>query len=605
MQSLMMLQKFDQASIDLSRLLKKYPRVAELHYLSGEIDKYRGEYPNAITAIERGIALDTGTSAMAYRMLGELHTMSGYYSAAVDSYEDYLEIIKKTGRVSAIEQAEQLLLQARTAAQLAADPYPFTPTPLGPGVNTRESLEYFPTLSIEGSRLIFTRRVNRQREDFYQSSLMPDSSWSEAKPLPGINTDLNEGAQSVSADGKYLVFTGCGRRGGMGSCDLYFSDRIGDRWSEATNLGPAINTSASESQPSLSRDGQLLFFASNRPGGLGGDDLYVSGRKGDGSWSQPVNLGKTINTDGNDRYPFWAADNKTLYFTSTGRPGMGGADLFKTAVNDSNRWEAPVNLGYPINTPGEETNLFIALDGKSAYFSKGVDNDIDIYTFELPEELRPDPATYISVKVVDDATGQPLVATVRLQQQTGRGRVATSTTDRTGRYLTVLPSGVDYGFSVERDGYLFYSDRFTLTGDHSVSNPFDLIIRLQPVTKDAVVEDAEEDGAIVLKNVFFETGSASLLPLSTEELDRLVSLLSNQPEVNVEIAGHTDDVGSEEDNQQLSERRALSVKTYLESQGVRAERISAVGHGESHPVADNDTEEGRARNRRTTFRLLF
>ena len=604
-QSLMTLQRFDDADARLSKLIKKYPKVAELHFLDGEIDQYQYRYPEAIAAITQGIALDGGRTVRAYRMLGDVYTQAGDYAAALDQYEAYLAAARSGGRASTIAAAEKLVTQARTVAELAADPYPFAPTPLGPGVNTSTSLEYFPSLSVDGQRLIFTRRVDRRQEDFYESRRQADGSWATAVPLTGVNTNLNEGAQSITADGNYLVFTGCGRREGLGGCDLYGSTRVGGRWTEAVNLGPVVNSRFSESQPSLSQDGSLLFFASNREGGLGQDDLYVAGRQTDGSWSKPVNLGATVNTPANDRYPFWAADNKTLYFTTSGRAGMGGADLFKTTLSPSNQWQPPVNLGYPINTPGEETNLFIALDGKSAYFSKGVADDIDIYTFELPEKLRPVAATYVEVTVVDDRTGQPLAATVRLQPQAPGGRLTVRTTGPDGHYLTVLPIGQEYGFTVERSGYVFYSDHFSLADTFSLTEPFELTVRLQPVEELATGPEAEEDGAIVLRNVFFETASDALIGLSTEELDRLANLLREQLEVSVEIAGHTDDVGTEAANQDLSERRARRVKAYLESQGIAAERITAVGYGETRPVAPNTTEEGRASNRRTTFRLVF
>ena len=605
-QSLMTLRKYPEAKEKLAKLIKKYDEVADLHYLDSEISRGQGDYDGAITSLKKGLAIEGNSATIAYRKVAELYSLDQDYDQALTYYERYLTALERADRNDQqLEKARELVASARVVSQLAANPYPYEPRPLGEGINTPHSLEYFPSLSVDGQRMIFTRRVNKRQEDFYQSDRLPDGSWSTASPLTGVNTPMNEGAQTITADGNYLIFTGCGRGDGIGSCDLYFSERIGDRWSEAQNLGPAVNTRASESQPSLSQDGTLLFFASNRDGGLGGDDIYVSGRQPDGRWSRPMNLGKTVNTSGNDRYPFWAADNKTLYFTSTGRKGMGGADLFMTSVDENNNWQERKNLGYPIHTPGEETHLFIGLDGRSAYFSKGVGDDIDIYTFDLPEEARPAAATYVEVNVVDDKTGRPLVARVRLQAQAEGGPVTVRDTDDRGRYLTVLPIGLDYGFSVEKEGYLFYSDRFVLAGEHSASEPYKLDIRLQPIEQNTLAVEAEEDGAIVLRNVFFETASDELLDLSTEELDRLVSLLEGQPEVSVEIAGHTDDVGSDRDNQLLSERRAASVKRYLESQGIAAERIRAVGYGESKPVESNATAEGRARNRRTTFRLLF
>ena len=600
------LGRYAAAREQLQRLLERYPDIAELQYLSSEVERGAEAYPDALAALNRGLEVDPAPPAIAYRKRAELQTRVGDYVAAAADYTAYLDRLRQDGRsADAVARAEQQVAAARFAAELAAHPRPFTPEPLGPGVNSTEHLEYFPSLSVDGQRLIFTRRVNKQREDFYESLLQEDGTWGPARPLAGVNTPMNEGAQTITADGSYLIFTGCGRPDGQGSCDLYWSERVGDGWSPATNLGPAVNTAASESQPSLSRDGRLLFFASNRPGGLGNDDLYVSGRTPGGGWSKPVNLGPSVNTAGQDRYPFWAADNKTLYFTSTGWPGMGGADLFKTSVNAQNAWEKPENLGYPINTPGEESNLFIALDGVTAFFSKGVADGIDIYTFELPAAIRPAPATYVEVTVVDDETDRPLEAEVRLQTQDARGQVSQSRTDRSGRFLTVLPAGENYGFGVEKEGYVFYSDRFELTGEHTLDEPFKLRIRLKPLREAPPAADGAEDEAVVLRNVFFATGSAELLDLSTAELDRLVALLAEQDGLRVEIAGHTDNVGSDTDNQELSEKRAESVRDYLIAEGIAAERVQAVGYGESRPVAPNETAEGRAENRRTTFRLLY
>ena len=596
--------KYELAAGGLAKLLSRYPGRADLHYLSAELESFRGYSDRAIAAALTGIEVEPGGSARGYSLLGKLYTDAADFSAAATAYQNYLAQVRQTGRSHATGRAEQLLAQALMADSLAADAYPIDVRPVGGGINTAAHLEYFPSLSVDGRRMIFTRRVHRRQEDFYQSERLADGSWAEAVALAGVNTPENEGGQSVTATADYLVFTACGRPDGAGGCDLYASERIGQRWSDAKNLGPAINGPASESQPSLSRDGRLLFLASNRAGGLGQDDLYVCGRLPDGRWSRPVNLGPAVNTPGNDRYPFWAADDRTLYFTSDGRPGMGGADLFRTGLDTANQWTGPVNLGYPINTPGQESNLYVGLDGTSAYFSKGIGDDIDIYTFELPERHRPLPATYVTIRVVDAATGSPLRATVRLQKQSGKNPVTAYTTDRLGNFLTVLPLGTDYGLSVTHPGYLFYNDRFALAELRSIDEPFELTVRLQPLAAADVANATPRNEEVVLRNVFFATASASLLPASTEELDRLQDLLTEAVGKRVEIAGHTDNVGGEDDNQRLSERRAEAVRQYLIEAGTAAERIVVRGFGETRPVADNTTAEGRSANRRTTFRLL-
>ncbi len=593
----------------LDELVGKYPELPRLRYMRAITHRQLGRIDEAVTDLLKGMELDGGKDYRTFRELGELQTLRQDYAASLTAFERYRDGLPADASAEKKREAEQLIASAKLGAELMKNPVPFTPERLMGGVNTTEHQEYFPSLSIDGKRLIFTRNLYGNNEDFYESTELEDGSWSPAVPLEGVNTDLNEAAQTITADGRLLVFTACDRPDGLGGCDLYYSEQRDGRWTAARNLGAPVNSRFRETQPSLSSDGKLLFFASKREGGFGGHDLYVSGRTAQGSWSAPVNLGPTVNTPKDDVFPFWAADGKTLFFTSTGHPGLGGADLFRTTLED-NQWSAPANLGYPINTPQEETNLFITLDGRTAYYSAGERGgmageavDVDIYRFELPEAIRPTPATYIEANVTDALTGAPLRATVRLQgasgEPTSRG------TDDRGRFLTVLPAGVDYSFTVEQPGYLFYSDRFRLGEGFAPDKPYLLTIELQPVGEDlSGFTGAEADGAIVLKNVFFETGRAELLESSTNELDRLAGLLTDQPTLRVEIAGHTDDVGGEAANQLLSEQRALSVRNYLLERGIGAERVTTVGYGESRPVMDNDSEAGRAGNRRTTFRLL-
>ncbi|MEL7161007.1 MAG: OmpA family protein, partial [Bacteroidota bacterium] len=359
----------------------------------------------------------------------------------------------------------------------------------------------------------------------------------------------------------------------------------------------------------ISPDGRLLFFSSNREGGYGGNDIYASARTADGGWSKPQNLGPNVNTSGQESFPFWAADGRTLFFTSTGHPGLGGQDLFRIVLGADNTWGEATNLGYPINTADNETNLFIALNGSTAYFSKRrIDTlsgkaDVDIYAFDLPEELRPDPATYVRAIITDAQSGSPLEASVRLRPLDQRAPPVVRSSDARGEFLAVLPAGKDYAFTVDLTGYVFYADRFTLPEGQWPKDPFLLEIALQPVPEAVATGGTEEDGATAFRNVLFATGSADLLPVSADELDRLAELLASAPTYRVTISGHTDDVGEEEENLDLSRKRAASVKDYLVAKGIAAERITTRGFGESRPVADNATEEGRAKNRRTTFLL--
>jgi outer membrane protein OmpA-like peptidoglycan-associated protein len=607
------LGKFEVALPLLNGLIEKNPGQPGLRYLRAIANRETGSFEAAISDIRDGISSGGKVSSSAYKELGELYGMDGQFAEAVAAYEDYVAAIKASGKggPDRVSKAEVLLARAQTAAALASSPVPFNPEPVMGGINSAEHLEYFPNLSVDGQRMIFTRRVNRKEEDFYVSELQPDGGWSVARPLDGVNTEFDEGAQSITADGRYLVFTACGRPDGAGSCDLYHTTKSEEgAWSVPRNLGSTINTRDYESQPSVSADGQLLFFTSKRPGGLGGADLYVSGRLPNGRWSDPVNLGPKVNTPGNDQYPFWASDGKTLFFTSDGHPGLGGDDLFRTELSPDNKWATPANLGYPINTADNETNLFVALGGDVAYFSKGKrlpgsgKMDVDIYQFDLPPALRPAAATYVEATVVDAETGKPLAATVRLRATDQTAPPTTRKTGSSGRFLAVLPAGKDYALTVDHPGYIFFTDRFSLVEGFSQKDPFRLSIALQPVKNLATAPETEEvDGAIAFRNVLFSSGSAELLPVSSDELDRLAELLTKADNFNVAIAGHTDDVGGEAANQELSEVRASAVKTYLVEKGIAASRITTAGYGESRPVTENTSEEGRARNRRTTFKL--
>ena len=470
-----------------------------------------------------------------------------------------------------------------------AKDYVFKPVNLGDSINTND-LEYFPSLTIDGSKMIFTRRVASD-EDFYESNFI-DGKWSKAKPLGGkVNTNFNEGAQNISQDGQLLVFTGCNYPDGQGSCDLYFSIKTNNGWSEPQNLGPVVNTDFWESSPSLSPDKRELYFASSRAGGYGGRDIWVTHRMANGKWSRPENLGEAVNTSGDESCPFIHADNETLYFNSNGHTGYGMTDLFfSKKINDSS-WAPAENLGYPINNIDDQGSLIVAADGKTAYYaSDGNDSrgGLDIYSFQLREDIRPLKTLWVKGKVFDKKTNEGLPSSVELTDLKTNHLISKIQTDEDGNYLVTLPVGKDYAFNVNRRGYLFYSDNFSLT--KNTDSVFIVNIPLQPIEKGA---------SIVLKNIFFETGKFELQNESKSELDKLVALLNDNPNLKIQIDGHTDNVGQQKDNLALSNNRAKSVVGYLLSKGINQQRLSYKGFGATKPVADNNTEAGRAQNRRT------
>lgn len=474
--------------------------------------------------------------------------------------------------------------------------YVFAPQNIGDNVNSTES-EYFPCLTIDNSEMIFTRNLKRFNEDFFSSKKKP-GGWEVSKPMQGdVNTPENEGAQMISQDGQWLVFTACNRQDGYGSCDIYISYLTEKGWSEAINLGSKINSQFWESQPCLSPDKKDLYFASRIPGGYGGSDIYVAHLQPNGRWGAPENMGREINTSGDEQCPFIHADNQTLYFTSNGLPGYGDADLFYVRKGPNNVWSKPMNLGYPINTISQEGTLFITADGKTAYYSSDRADSkggLDIYSFELREDVRPYKTSWIKGQVFDNKTKKGLPSAVELIDLSSKQPLSKVQTDEKGNYLVTLPVGKDYAFNVNRKGYLFYSDNFSLT--HSLKDSvYEKNIPLQPL---------EVNASIVLNNIFFDVNKFELKPESQVELEKLVQLLSENPTLKIEISGHTDNAGKPADNLTLSNNRAKAVVSYLSLKSIAPQRLIAKGYGETKPIADNKTEPGRALNRRTEIKVL-
>lgn len=467
---------------------------------------------------------------------------------------------------------------------------------MGDSVNSMDP-EYFPSLTIDGKQLVFTRNLGRANEDFFYSQRR-DSIWRLARKMEGdVNTPENEGGQNISQDGEWLVFTGCNRVDGFGSCDLYISYKTKSGWTEAENIGFPINSDQWDSQPCLSPDKQDLYFSSKRLGGFGGSDLYVAHRQLNGKWSQPENLGPGINTPSDEQCPFIHADNQTLYFTSKGLPGYGDEDIFIAHKGPSGSWSTPVNIGYPINTIDREGTLFVTADGRTAYYASERNDSrgaLDIYTFTMRPEMAARPTTWVMGKVYDVKKGTGLPSRLELVDLKSKQVVARPVTDEQGNYLLTIPLGRDYAFNVNRKGYLLYSDNIDMSVKGNDSS----------YKKDIPLVPLEVGANVILKNVFFNTNRYELDSTSQVELDKLVMLMSDNPSMAIEISGHTDNVGKALDNQALSNKRANAVAAYILNKGVARNRITAKGYGAAVPVADNTTDKGRALNRRTEMKVV-
>ncbi|HET9826604.1 MAG TPA: flagellar motor protein MotB, partial [Chitinophagaceae bacterium] len=367
--------------------------------------------------------------------------------------------------------------------------YQFAPINLGDSINSPRS-EYYPSITIDDSLFIYSRNVGGGREDFMKSVILPDHKYSKSKMVEGsLNDEPSKGALNLSQDGEWLIFAGNFPGKGFGGFDLYISYATPEGWSEPLNLGPQINSEFWESTPTLSPDKRTLYFSSNRPGGLGGKDLYVSHRDSNGKWSRAENMGPSVNTAGDEIAPFIHADNTTFYFTSNGLPGYGGSDLYVMRRKNSQEWNAPENLGYPINTIENEEGIFIAANGIDAYYSSDKSDSkggLDIYTFKLREDARPNKTLWVKGYVYDKKNNKGLPSTVELIDLASEETISKVQTDENGNYLVTLPVGKDYAFNVNRMGYLFYSDNFSLSRRQPDST-YEKNIALQPIEANASI----------------------------------------------------------------------------------------------------------------------
>lgn len=469
-------------------------------------------------------------------------------------------------------------------------------------VNTPDD-DYWPAISADNE--YFATTVSQRGESTYQSSqedvsiFRKDSvgNWCRDTLLTNpLNTPYNEGSPAFSADGRYLFFVAASRPGGAGSCDIYYVIRHGNCWSPPMHPDAPLNTRFWESNPSLSADGRTLYFTSNRPGGKGGMDIWKCSvvMQPDGllHFVGAENLGDSINTPKNELSPFIHPDGETLYFSSDGHGGYGGNDIFVARKNSAGQWQAPRNLGKPVNTAGDDAGLVVETDGRFAYFSSnGLEENgkgREIYRVELPGEARPGKVVCVKGTVTDADSRAPLRALVELTDlPTGQKCQSLYTDDVTGKFSVCYPAGRKFGLSVSAKPYLFGS--------------VDLNDSAKKIT--VSLPKIEKGRKMALRNLYFAFDSYRLQPESTPELKRLGRFLLEYPSVKIEIAGHTDNVGNDTYNRELSEKRAKAVVDFLVSGGISPERLTYKGYGATQPLVPNDTEADRAQNRRTEFAI--
>ena len=610
------------------------PNNAGLNVKIGDCYLHSATKTAALPYLQKAAKLDATADPRTHYLLARALHLSAKWREAITEYQlaqpEGSNSRKYEGPIVTANDLLRRVQECRNGQQLMSRPTRVFIDNAGPELNSSSS-DYGPVVSADEATILITSRRpgstggkkdpegNGFFEDIYQAT-WKGKAWSPATNLGSpVNNDEHNATVGLAPDGqRLLVYVDV--NGG----DLLEANLQGNSWSRPKQLGTRINSRSHETSGSYTPDGRTLYFVSNRQeGGLGSSDIYRVELEGK---QPPVNLGSVINTSYGEEGVFMAPDGKTLYFSSEGHNSMGGYDIFKS-VYENGKWSTPENLGWPINTPDDDVFFVTSASGRHGYYSSDRPGGLgakDIYriTFlgaEKPPVLSEEnlllasrlapvkqtvlaPAvavataqvTILKGTVTDDATKQPLEAAIDLIDNATGQTIATFRSNAiSGRYLVSLPSGTNYGIVVRQEGYLFHSENFDLPSGAAFAE----------VVKDVPLKRLELGTTIVLRNIFFDTGKASLRSESTAELERLQKLLTETPALKLEMAGHTDDVGDAKMNQDLSQRRAQAVVTYLTQHGIVASRLTAAGYGETQPVAPNTSKTGRQLNRRTEFKV--
>jgi len=546
----------------------------------------------------------------------------GLYLAynSLDDYESAVQWLNYTLNKFSLNTAQKELLnnwkstalnkknQLLAGSILKNTPEKLEVNNIGSGINGMEA-DYFPSVTADESMMLFTSTREGSTggkntegvndEDLWYSLKTEDGKWSAPQNFgTPVNTKNNNGIASFTGDGQYVVSGRCNEPDGYGSCDIYGATLTGNTWNTPLNLGSVINSSKWDAQVSIAADGKALVWTSNRGGGYGDQDLWMSRKNEKGIWMEAKNLGKEINTEANEYSPFLHPDGKTLYFSSNNHtPRIGGIDIYKSTLNDDGTWTKPENLGYPINSEKDDLYYVQTPSGLKGYFASNREGGFglyDIYEIVYPQEKKSSLITYVGY-VIDDESKNAIQANIKVEDIDSSVLVGEYISNSvTGKFVVILTPGRKYSMTVSKDNFLFYSENFNITDT----------TEFQEIKKEVKLQKIVEGKKIVLNNIFFQTGKSELTESSALEIGKLYDLLIQNPKINVEISGHTDNVGGDAENTKLSFDRAKVVVETLVAKGIPTQRIIAKGYGKTQPIAPNDTPENKQLNRRTEFKIL-
>ena len=606
---------YPNAQVYIGAALRQNENDQHALYLRGELSIRIGRIQIAEASWKQLVRRCPGYKPEILFMIGTLAIEGGSLEEAKGYLKQWLA--REDREYAYDKEAEAMLAEINIKQSFFNSPVPYDPKPAR-NVNTRWD-EYLAALTPDGSAFYFTRRSQkrnkydgpagtlRQVEEFSMARALTASGGfpklEEGKALEyPFNAQYNEGGPSMTADNTFMAFTICERdeRTGEQFCDLYYTTFTYGVWNGIRKFPEGINTDKHwESQPSISPNGDVLYFTSDRPGGFGGLDIYRAYRFSDGEWGDPENLGPAVNTRKNEKSPFIHPDSESLYFASDGHPGMGGYDLFKIkVVRGSAGWEKPQNLGYPINTEKDEIGLMVTMDGQQAYFATNKINSAngwDIYYFDLYEAVQPEEVVLVKgqLKTADFVTDdEPKVV---LKNSKTSQETNLNINEENGSFSAVVMKKElnDIIITLEAKKASFSAAPLRLMPK--------LENQINVVELELIHDELAAGESYPLPHILFQTASDRFDAQSELLIAEFSEFLAATPSLSVEIQGHTDNIGDAGANLALSQRRARRVAETVKSYGIDAARITSRGYGESRPVASNDTEVGRAQNRRTVF----
>ncbi len=604
---------YGDANKSMHDVIREEPDFVDAYYVIGLINfkktnpNYKEARKNFLKVIDLCPEYDVDT----YYYLGEIAYGNDQYDSTITYLNKFLADVDKTKSDKFYDRAVDLLKYSKFYKEITSHPVPFDPKVVE-GISTFQD-EYLPILSPDNQMALFTRnekilpdrnsliQTEGYKEKFMYSELQADGTFSEGTEMPPpFNIKGNQGGATLTIDNNTIYYTVCqnNKDNTYRNCDIYYSELVNGSWTPIRSVSDKVNTPNTwEAQPSISSDGKTLYFVSDRPGGYGGYDIYQSIKKDNGEWSEAINLGPTINSRGNEKSPFIHPDGKTLYFSSDGWMGLGGYDIFYSRLKDDSTWSKPVNLGYPINSTEDEVSFFVSTDGTKGFFASNKfqgKGGWDLYSFDLYPEARPEKTMFLKGTIKSESEVEPVKAKILLKNVNTLKTSEIPMDSTTGNYVTVAPFNNDYIMTVKKEGYV-YESRYISQHDSVYKTPARLDVEIQPI---------ELNKSYRINDIYFGFNSFELTNESKIVLDQLIEFLKDNLSIYIQIQGHTDNIGKDADNVRLSENRAKSVYNYLITNAIAAERLTFKGFGKSIPVADNATEEGRAKNRRTVFIIV-